>query len=251
VYAEYDYYRLKRFKHEVPYCHRRWDAVLGCWDVDPRSLDIVRRIYYSVYRRFPVEGHAQAIPSATDTLFVYYLGMSHSRDDGSRCSLGCFISNKNTWDVLIPESVLRAWFGDEGNTTYYSLLGVHSNVPQEALRAAYRRMAKQWHPDVCHEAGATERFKAINAAWEQLRDPASRARYDAALKLAALVPQDELAEYQPPLRCGLLTATYQRGVYYLIENISAWADVESGDTVLTTYYDDGIVERWTQKEKYG
>jgi len=55
----------------------------------------------------------------------------------------------------------------------------------EEIRAAYRALAKQYHPDVNPDTGAGERFIAIQQAYETLSDPETRARYDLALRRGA------------------------------------------------------------------
>lgn len=61
---------------------------------------------------------------------------------------------------------------------YYSVLGVPRDAGKEDIKQAYRRLARQYHPDVNKESGAEERFKEINRAYEILSEPESRARYD-------------------------------------------------------------------------
>jgi hypothetical protein len=59
--------------------------------------------------------------------------------------------------------------------TPYEVLGVSSTVSQEELRKAYRRMLRLSHPDT---GGDATRFHAVQTAWLQIGDPASRAAYD-------------------------------------------------------------------------
>lgn len=61
---------------------------------------------------------------------------------------------------------------------YYEILGVSRDADKEEIKRAYRRLARKFHPDVNKEAGADERFKEINRAYEVLSEPDSRARYD-------------------------------------------------------------------------
>src|SRR2546430_4142127 len=61
---------------------------------------------------------------------------------------------------------------------YYDLLGVPRNASDEQIRSAYRRLARQYHPDVNKADDASERFKQITEAYEILTDPQRRQRYD-------------------------------------------------------------------------
>src|ERR1700710_2116587 len=61
---------------------------------------------------------------------------------------------------------------------YYESLGVSRDARPEEIRRAYRSLARKHHPDVNKEAGAEDRFKEISEAYEVLRDPDKRARYD-------------------------------------------------------------------------
>src|SRR5688572_27809897 len=62
---------------------------------------------------------------------------------------------------------------------YYEVLGVESGASPEQIKAAYRKLARQHHPDANRgDGGAEERFKALNEAYEVLSDPEKRARYD-------------------------------------------------------------------------
>jgi molecular chaperone DnaJ len=59
---------------------------------------------------------------------------------------------------------------------YYKILGVPKNADEKAIKAAYRRLARKYHPDV--NKGTSERFKEINEAHTVLSDPDKRKRYD-------------------------------------------------------------------------
>jgi DnaJ-class molecular chaperone len=61
---------------------------------------------------------------------------------------------------------------------YYKTLGVARTANEKEVKSAYRRLARQYHPDVNKDAGATERFKQINEAYEVLSDPKKRTKYD-------------------------------------------------------------------------
>ena len=61
---------------------------------------------------------------------------------------------------------------------YYKTLGVAKNATAEEIKKAYRKHAREHHPDVNKKAGAEKRFKEINEANEVLSDPEKRKRYD-------------------------------------------------------------------------
>jgi curved DNA-binding protein len=61
---------------------------------------------------------------------------------------------------------------------YYKIMGVSRNVTQEDLKKAYRKLAREFHPDVSKAPNAEQRFKEINEAYEVLKDPEKRAAYD-------------------------------------------------------------------------
>jgi len=62
---------------------------------------------------------------------------------------------------------------------YYQTLGVSRDADEKEIKRAFRRLARQCHPDVNPgDAGAEERFKEINEAYEVLSDPEKRGKYD-------------------------------------------------------------------------
>jgi len=77
---------------------------------------------------------------------------------------------------------------------YYEVMGVSRNASKEDLKQAFRKLARQYHPDVNKEAGAEEKFKEINEAYAVLSDDQKRAAYDRfgfdGLRSAGGVPSD-------------------------------------------------------------
>lgn len=76
---------------------------------------------------------------------------------------------------------------------YYQILDVPRGASQDDIKRAYRRLARKYHPDVSKEKDAEKRFKEIGEAYEVLKDPDKRARYD---RLGANYRAGE--EFTPP-----------------------------------------------------
>jgi molecular chaperone DnaJ len=78
---------------------------------------------------------------------------------------------------------------------YYEVLGVGRDADAEAIKAAFHRLARRYHPDRSSEPDAEERFKEVAEAYAVLSDPAKRAEYDAggATSPAGYTTEDLLA----------------------------------------------------------
>jgi molecular chaperone DnaJ len=61
---------------------------------------------------------------------------------------------------------------------YYKILGVDKKASQDDIKKAYRKLARQYHPDTNKDGGAEERFKQISEAYDVLGDPEKRKKYD-------------------------------------------------------------------------
>ena len=63
---------------------------------------------------------------------------------------------------------------------YYAILGIKKSASEKEIKAAYRKAARQWHPDVNPgNREAEEKFKEVAEAYEVLSDPEKRKKYDA------------------------------------------------------------------------
>jgi curved DNA-binding protein len=76
---------------------------------------------------------------------------------------------------------------------YYCILGVAPNADLLTIKQAYRRLARQYHPDVAGSHDAAERFKAIGEAYRVLSNPEQRRRYDARVRSAFMRGRDREA----------------------------------------------------------
>ncbi|HSK60566.1 MAG TPA: J domain-containing protein [Actinomycetospora sp.] len=73
---------------------------------------------------------------------------------------------------------------------YYDVLGVSRNADADELQQAYRRLARDNHPDINRDPAAEERFKEVNEAYHVLSDPQLRPRYDRFGEDFRQVPED-------------------------------------------------------------
>lgn len=61
---------------------------------------------------------------------------------------------------------------------YYKILGIQKNASEDEIKKAYRKLARQYHPDTNKDSSAHKKFQEINEANEVLSDPGNRKKYD-------------------------------------------------------------------------
>ena len=188
---------------------------------------------------------------------IRYIGLTKERNNGNWNCYGNQGVDPKLWDVVFPEDVLLAWFngitpeGRVANDTLYSKLGIPQvGATDEVIKKAHRRMVKQWHPDVCQESDAEERFKAIQRAYELLKDPLNRRKYDAGLALEGRSEKPQNSDkqgYRTPLRCGVLTVESEQGLKaFTVSKILKWEDITNDwGQVLVTSWKRGSLT-WTE-----
>ncbi|HKR67990.1 MAG TPA: DnaJ C-terminal domain-containing protein [Streptosporangiaceae bacterium] len=73
---------------------------------------------------------------------------------------------------------------------FYEILGIGRNASQDEIQRAYRKLAREYHPDINSDPAAEERFKDVSEAYSVLSDPATRRRYNAFGPDFRQVPED-------------------------------------------------------------
>ncbi len=243
----------------LPATDRSFDPVSKTWLVTPNHGQAVADM---MLRHF---GQAVAVPAVatrsarpeTRVLEVRYIGTAKDRGAGEKVAFGW---SGGQWALLFPEAALRDWFGQEGRpgefVTLYGVLGIKQGADDTEVKSAYRRMARQWHPDTTREPDAAEQFRAIQHAYEVLRDPHVRRKYDAGLKLAGqsktgsdLAAYISDSDYRSPLRCGLLLADgFDKLGKFQVTKIQQWHDiVDNQGRALVTSWPMGadiFIEEW-------
>ncbi len=248
-------------KTAIPATDRRWDPARKAWLVAATHGPTLTRLtaqYLGEQVQLPL---VPAAATATETriLDVRYIGATKDRGDGQPTA---FAWIGGQWAAVFPERALREWFNAEARPdevpTLYAVLGIKATATPDEVKSAYRRLARSWHPDVCHEPDAAEQFKRINHAYEVLRDPTKRAKYNAGLALEQSLKSSlkladryvQSAGYRPPLRCGLIMAEGRETLgRFVVERIVAWQDITDAQSrILVTSWPMGAqapIENWS------
>jgi len=245
---------VAELKLQVPASDRRWDAERKVWLVAPQHAATLVRLteqHLGETIAAPAVPH-QVATTETRILDVRYIGSTKDRGDGERSAFGWI---GGSWAAIFPERALREWFSadtrPDESPTLYAVLGIPATASTDELKGAYRRLARTWHPDVCREPDAKEQFQRIQHAYEILRAPGLRARYDAGRALEASVRDREGADraavdlmaagYRSPLRCGLImTEGHEVLGRFVVQQIIMWQDIVRGDgKVLVTSWPMG------------
>lgn len=253
---------VNALKGTIPATDRKWDKAANAWIV---SLNYGTRAQLLIEQHYGVTVILPAAkangPQVTMQIIdLRYLGVTKLREDMSETAFGW---TNGGWNVIFPKAVLVSWFeGAESRPgeahTLYSVLTVSQEATPEEIKKAYRRLARQWHPDVCKEPDAREQFEAIQQAYEVLSSDKLRARYNAGLQLEASMdsprnsPHKVIPDgYRSPLRCGLVMAkgTSRLG-RFVVEEILSWQDITNsrGQVLVTSWQkgQDTFTESWVE-----
>lgn len=239
VITPYDGHFLTALKRLVPASERRWRK--PAWIIHPRHESAIRDMVHVHFGRFELivnhdneQSGGLVQVQQVQRVEVSYVGACRQRDGDSESS--AFGWADGDWSIIFPESVLRVFFkagpaSGINNSTLYTILGIDQDAVGEIVKSAYRRAARQWHPDVNKEPEAAGMFRRISEAYQVLSDTRQRARYDAGLALentngAALVMTSLAMAYRAPFTCGLIQFRGHRSLgRWIVEEIISWDDI--------------------------
>lgn len=100
---------------------------------------------------------------------------------------------------------------------FYSALNVSVDATADDIKAAYRQLARQLHPDMQEQPGTSLLFRQVQEAYEVLNDPEKRAAYDRRRKAAGLSPKAIFQWKLQPSRTGLSVDLEEQVVYILFD----------------------------------
>lgn len=275
---------VAELRQAVPAGARKWERERRAWLVDPAYGDTVARLcelYLGVKPSVPAVSPAAAVApqSVVRLLVVEYLGGARLRPGGQVTAMGWV---DGEWRVAFDVAVLRRFFepgygvGDAldeavagAPPTLYALLGVTPQASGDELKAAFRRQALHLHPDRNREQDAAERFRQAKEAYDLLRDPLARRKYDVGLAFEADVHRYEALDrrrrqrweqtlpdhtvYRAPVTNGvfLLRGTPRLGVFVAAEVLQR-EDIVSRDgaVLVSSWPKDGetFERRWVRPE---
>lgn len=277
VQAPYNAGFVEELKRRIPSASRSW--VKPVWVIDGHHEGDVIELCILYYNDLPYIIEEPVIP-ITKSIRLEYIG--RCKDQYNESLASGYVGG--SWSVLFKESALREFFegspirSRQEDITYYQVLGIPEDVDQDQIKKAYRRLSKQWHPDVNRDdPDAEDMFKRINKANEVLRDPIRRRKYNFALLAlkdseeandgestigsSAYYPQlryppspyfvtgmHQTAQkygYRSPLRCGIVDVHGTMKIGRLIvDKIDRWADIydEQGRMMVVSWPKDA--ETW-------
>ena len=242
---------VDELKYLIPAGDRAYNPATKAWTVATEYGDMMVGLcndYLNIEVEVPAAPFVDA--PATNLFKVDYISAAKDRGTGEHSSLGLIDGN---WTLVLPESVLRDWFGlnptkDKPGTagTLFATLGVQPGATDQDVKRAYRLAARTWHPDKNTDPDAATQFRRINEAYQALKNAATRAKYNAMLKLfkpnqRKYTPKME-AKYgwRPPIRCGLvMVETVPRAGRLVVKKILQWQNI-------TNEHGQILVASWAQ-----
>lgn len=201
---------------------------------------------------------------------IEYIGTTKMHGNVNRVVSGDKYANcyaGDAWQVMISESALIDHFcgNSNGKPNMFQLIGIDKTADKDEIKRAYRRAARQWHPDMHQDpqdkATAQEMFMNVQKAYEVLSDDTRRKKYIAALALEEMSNTQNAHKarsqaaltnkfgYRSPLCCGVLDL-YGRWTdgRFIANKINGWKDIinDQGKTLVTywTFGNKSFTKEW-------
>ena len=249
----------------VPYGQRVYNRDRKTWSIGGKHGQTIQDLCLKYFGIEPDLPNLSSPITKLGLLTVLYIGRTKERTDGSRSAFG-WMNQQNTmigsWSVIFPEQVLRNFFEPSSEKekvqtpsgNHYEILGIKLGATADEIKTAYRRMVKQWHPDVCRDPDAHEIFIRIQNAYNILNDPRQKARYDVGLRFETQTAKkkkdlpDPETDYRSPLKCGAILCEYTKvGARYMVEKIISWEDIynPAGQTLVSSWEKDATEPTFT------
>ena len=275
--SDYDSYLVTCLKDNILSSDRAWNPSGKYWIIDPCHLDELKRLSKLCLNvDATVRGHTIQSKNITERKIfrVEYIGGLKDRGNGvvsafgatnnstgqKRADFGEILGAKNDleWSIIFPEFVLKSWFnGDDqiktpNSFTLYGFLDVNQLASQQEIKKAWRRGMKRFHPDINKDTDAPEMTMKIINAYNTLRNPMQRRKYDAGLKLAASLSNQQkqpvYSDWSISVRCGNIMCEGQYKVgRFVVSRILQWLDIIENGKMLVTSWDldtNSLVRGW-------
>lgn len=271
---------LADLKAAIPNYDMSWNPASKEWTVHPRQLDNLM----NVARKHDCHttGDINYVKNYTpviikDSVEVHYIGNIYKRSNNELTAFGWW---SNGWNAIFINDSLQSFFkvdvssytrqrrpNEIDDTNYYTVLVVNKDASQDEIKKKYKFVVKQWHPDICKEPDARERFELIQKAYSILSDDTLRAKYNFGLELAHKVNMDKKkptvsppsenkydAVFKPQIRCGKIIADveYMIGRAYIHKIHDIEEIVNEQGQVMVSYWNntDTFGVSWVDSNAY-
>lgn len=240
-------------KEQIPATGRKWEASQKAWYVSRDHASLLKTLIDQIYG---CDVQMPTVIAAAPEIFE----IEFQADYVANCKNdAASVHAEGSWSAKIPEKVLRSWFKQadaSAPATLYGLLGIDKTATPPEIKKAYKRAARQWHPDLCMEPEARVMFEKCKEAYDTLSDPLSRNRYNAGLMFEAIAKTSrhnrhftptKYASFTPMLRCGILRVKAIRELGQLVvHEILEWRDIENewGQTMVSFWAGDTFSVMW-------
>lgn len=251
---EKDHQMINLIKNTLPSRYRSFTTDPIGWLVHPDSLEILLRAIEDLYevkilRPGPI---ILNVEPQTKIFRLEYVGSCKERGEGKKSAYGT-VGGKQ-WAVEFPEEVLKTFFAGkvalkpDQELTFYQILLIGEDAKADEIKSSYRRLARQWHPDLCKEPEASEKFREIDEAYKLLSDPLKRNKYNAGLYFQRKAEERENSHYtdrrgktrkwknnspigyRAPFTSGEVTVKGIQAIgKFLVEEILHWDDLKDSN----------------------